>query len=442
MGADTVLSFTAGATYLPHSPRTLPATRAVLAHQRMHIGTDITGAQYAISNDERRRHLYITGATGTGKSTLLRSMMLQDLAADRPFALLDPHGDLAVSVTDNVPKDLTRRVLYFDPLDPTHAVGYNPLANVPFDRRSQVTASTVAGFHHIWYETWGPRMAYILGHAIRLLLDNNETLLSLPVLLIDDQYRRKLLERSTDPYNRAFWEREYAQYDKRFRMEAIAPIQNKIGALTGNYHVRSVLGQKGALNVSYCLNHHRYLIANLSKAMGEEPSHLLGAFITSTFAQAAMDRIAVPEEERTDFTLYVDEFQNFTTSAFETILSEARKYRLNLVLANQFPSQLPERTMQAVIGNVSTMIVFRVAHQDAKLFAEELDLANPATLASTPNYRAWVRGMQPASPVQVYTERPAPALGRFKAVQAHTRANYAVPRDLIDSRVRVLVENP
>lgn len=401
----------------------------------MEIGTTTTGVPLSLSDEQRRRHIYISGQTGTGKSTLLACMMRGDFETHRPFALLDPHGDLAVYITDSTPPSLTNDVLYLDPLDPSHIVGYNPLRHVPIGQRSQLAADILATFHARWSDSWGPRMSYILGHAIRLLLDNRTTLLSLPVLLTDDRYRVQLLRNSTDSFNRRFWEEEYARYNERFKLDAIAPIQNKAGVFTADSNLRAVIGQTGGtLNVSHLMNRRKYLVANLNKAMGDEPSGLLGSFLTTAFAHAAHERFALPEQERIDFTLYVDEFQNFATSSFASILSEARKYRLNLVLANQYLSQVPDQLRAAVFGNVSTIVAFRTGAEDAELLGKQLGLP-PTTLIDTPNYHAWVRSGAPST-ATILTTYPAPSpCGRFAAVQARTRARHAVSREMVEKRI-------
>ena len=399
----------------------------------MHIGTYSGGSALRLSNDDRQRHIYITGASGTGKTTLLARMMRADLAAGRPFAFLDPHGDEVQYIADSVPKHLTRDTLYFDPLD-DHVIGYNPMRPVPVLERSQLTDDIVATFRNRWSDSWGPRMEHILRNAIRLLLDNDGTLLEIPLVLASSRYRERLLRRSTDPFNLRFWTEEYAGYTDRFRTEVISPIENKTGTIVGDANLRTVFGQQDALNLSDLINCRKFLLCNLSKVMGAEPSALLGSFLATGFAQAAQARATVPQSERRDFTLYVDEFQNFASPAFATILSEARKYRLNLVLANQFAAQLPEEIRDAVLGNVSTMIVFRVSAKDAAVLAPELGHPNPAALAGTPNFHAIVRHGT-ATPEVVRMRDKPPPLGRLAAVRARSRATRGVPRQKIEAQI-------
>jgi len=275
--------------------------------------------------------------------------MRDDLAAGRGFALIDPHGDLAQDIAAATSQSRINDLLYFAPSDATHAVGFNPLSS-PADPAA-LTANIVAAFKHIWRDSWGPRMEYILGNAIRLLLaPTGSTLVSLPRLLVDDAYMATLLEHCDDPVINLFWRTEYARYSQKLRSEAIAPIQNKIGQLTASSTLRAIIGQRSRIDIPHIINADKILIANLSKRMGEEPSHLLGAFLVTAIAQAAEQRATIPEEKRRDLTLYVDEFQNFATDTFASILSEMRKWRLNLVVANQFMGQVPDILRQSTLG--------------------------------------------------------------------------------------------
>lgn len=406
---------------------------------RMHsLGHFHTGSSFALSDHARRLHLAIMGATGTGKSTLLSSLMRDDLLSGRGFALIDPHGDLAEAIASAVPPSRINDVIYFDPSDRTHAVGLNPLSYGTDD--AVLTANIVASFKHIWRDSWGPRMEYILGNAIRLLLSTpGSTLVSLPLLLVDDEYRETLLQQCNDPVIRLFWQTEYPGYSEKLRSEAIAPIQNKIGQLVGNPSIRAILGQKSTIDFNGLINGRKILLANLSKRIGDEPSHLLGAFLVTAIAQEAQRRSTIPEEKRQDFTLYVDEFQNFATETFASILSEMRKWRLNLVVANQFLGQVPDTLRQSVIGNAGTIAVFRVGAEDAPLLARHLDVKNPQTLTDTANFHAWVKTTSDGSPTTAALIRtPAPAAFAGSSLQAiierthnrHARLKTSVERSI------------
>lgn len=406
------------------------------------LGRIPTGEFAPLTHNDRRRHVYVIGKSGTGKSTLLFNLMLADLMLGRGFALLDPHGDLAQAVTDRAPAERINDVLYFDPADLAHPVAFNPLEGVAPDRRALVAAQCVATFKHLWSESWGPRLEYILTHAVRLLLDTpGSTLLGLPRLLTDEDYRARLMRGCRDPITRAFWETEFAAYHDRFVTEAIAPIQNKIGALLAPPVIRNILGQqRSTLNIPHLMNSGRVLIANLAKGrLGEGPSHLLGALLATSIAQAAESRADIPEDDRRDFTLYADEFQNFATDSFAAILSEARKWRLSLIVAHQFLGQLPPLLRQAVIGNAGALLAFRLGAEDAPLIADELGLANPLALTDTENFAAWIKLMYRDSPTdrhRLKTLPPFPAPdGQLPKVRARTQARHTRPRAQVEAQI-------
>jgi hypothetical protein len=274
-----------------------------------------------------------------------------------------------------------------------------------------------------------------------LLLDvPSATLLHLPLLLTDKRYRTKCIDKATDPFNAYFWREEFEKYSEKFRQEAIAPIQNKVGQFVGNPHLRAILGQPSTITPDDIMNKGKILVCNLSKRMGTEPSHLLGALLTSAFFQAAERRATIPESERRDFTLYCDEFQNFGTEAFGTILSEARKYRLSLVVANQFIGQLPESLKQAVLGNVGTLVSFRVGSEDADLLAAELDV-NRQTLIDLPNFELWMKRLADGVPTSAMHGRTSVSKvpgGRLDAVVAWTRARHSTLRAEQEERFKKL----
>jgi hypothetical protein len=411
-------------------------------HEHSVLGTLASGEGVPLTQNDRRRHLYVIGKSGTGKSTLLFNLMMSDLAAGRGFALLDPHGDLARAVADAVPASRTNDVLYFDPADLSHPIAFNPLERVAPDHRPLVAAHIVSAFKHLWGDSWGPRLEYILDNSLRLLLDTpGSTLLGLPRLLVDEKYRVRLTKTCSDPIIRAFWQREFAEYHERFLIEAISPIQNKIGALLSPPVIRNIIGQqRSTLNIPHLMNNGRVLIVNLSKGrLGEAPAHLLGAFLATAFSQAAESRADIEEENRRDFTLYADEFQNFATDSFASILSEARKWRLSLALAHQFLGQLPVLLRQAVIGNAGTLIAFRLGAEDAPLIADELGLHNHEALTDTPNFATWIKLMYGDSPTGAHYMKTLPALsttfGRLPAIQARTRARHARPRIQVENQI-------
>jgi hypothetical protein len=425
-----------------------------------------SGEPVTLTAGERRRHIEIIGKTGTGKSTLLHNLMSADLASGRGFAFIDPHGDQAAAIADATPKGRVGDVIYLDAADLSYSIGWNPLERVEPDRRAVVAAQIAQAFAGIWglstAET--PRLLYVLDKALRLLLDNpadpsaghqpGATMLKLPRLLVDQDYRDGLLKRCQDQTVRDFWQSEFAAYNPRFRQEAIAPIQNKIGQLVGNPFIRAIIGQpKSTIDIRRIMDAGKILIVNLSKGrMGAEPAHLLGALLVSAFAHAAESRADTRQRDRRDFTLYVDEFQNFATDSFADILSEARKWGLSLTLNHQFLFQLPPSLRQAVIGNVGTLIAFRIGAEDADTLAMDFSLHKPITiidpptthhcelgihtplaLMETPNFQAWIRGSAPGPPYILRTLPPEEAVGQLNAVRARTRARHARPRAQIEA---------
>jgi hypothetical protein len=413
----------------------------MLTNHQTILGTLSTGESVPLLQADRRRHVYVVGMTGTGKTGLLLNLMHADLQSGAGFCFLDPHGDASQHIASLAPAERRSDVIYLDPSDPTHTFAYNPLSGVPAAERATTAANIVSAFKNIWANTWGARLEYILGHSIRLLLDTrDQTLLGLPRLLVDDDYRHRLVVRCQDPVVRSFWLTEYAAYDSRFRNEAIAPIQNKVGAFLANPFIRSILCQNSStLKIPDVMNKGKVLIVNLSKGnLGTEPAHLLGALLITACSQAAEARRHMPEHERRDFTLYVDEFQNFATESFASILSEARKWRLSLVAANQTISQLPEGLQQSVFGNAGTLVVFRVGAHDAKRLAGELGMSSPATLTQTNNYQAWVKLMRDGAPLEprpITTLAPPPPGARLANVIAFAHASHMMPRKPVEERI-------
>lgn len=388
----------------------------------LHNNTAIT-----LDDATRRQHVALIGKTGTGKSSLLQNLILSDFERGRGLALIDPHGDLSLAVLDAVPPHRIQDVIYLDPLA-TDVLCFDPLLRVEPLRRATVAAQIVAVFKHIWIDSWGPRLEYTLTNAIRLLLDNpHATLIDLPRLLTDATFRKRLLRLCGAPHVAAFWTDEFDRYSDRLRTDAIAPIQNKVGQFALNPILRHIIGKPSTINIGAILNNRKILICNLSKAMGEEPSHLIGALVVTAFAQAAEQRASMPEHERQDFTLYVDEFQNFATTSFASILSEARKHRLNLVTANQLLGQLPEPLLNALIGNIGTLVLFRIGSMDSHVLAKEMDVSE-RTLIDLPNHQARVKLLnegRPTEPLELMTLPPNPQYsGSLPKVLSRTRARY------------------
>ena len=405
------------------------------------LGTLSTDESVPLLQSDRRRHIFLIGQTGSGKTGLLLNLMRADLQSGAGFCFLDPHGDACKAIAGMAPLSRKLDVIYLDPCDPAHVFAFNPLFGVALASKATAAANIVSAFKNIWVNSWGPRLEYILTNAIRLLLDNqNQTLLSLPRLLIDDKFRERLIENAQDPVIRSFWEHEYAAYDNRQRNEAISPIQNKIGTFLANPHIRAILCQHSStIDIAEIMNTGKVLIVNLSKGnLGTEPAHLLGSLLTTAFAQAAEARGNMLEENRRDFALYIDEFQNFSTDSFATILSESRKFRLSLCIANQHVAQLPEHLQQAVFGNVGTIVAFRTSAQDAPIIAAELGLQNHLALRETKNFSAWARIMREGTPMEprlIKMATPPPEAGRLDAVIDFTHRRYMRPRALVEDRI-------
>ena len=298
----------------------------------MQIGTLASGEELWLSPEARARHILLIGATGTGKTTLLRHLMLSDIYAGSGFALIDPHGDIATEIADSIPPELTGRAVYFDPADLSHPIGFNPVERVPVDQRPLRAAHIIATFEHRWRDSWGPRMSYILQNAVRLLLDApGVTLLGLPRLLTDEKYRATLLKSCADPVIRRYWEVEYESYDKRFETEAISPILNKIGAVLATPALRNIIGQpKSTIDIPALMDSRRMLDRQpLQRPPRRGADAPVGGISDDRDRAGGREQGINPEENRVPFTLYADEFQNFATESFASILSEARKYKLS-----------------------------------------------------------------------------------------------------------------
>lgn len=354
-------------------------------------------ARFGIKEDDRRRHIYIIGKTGMGKSTLLENLIIDDIRAGRGVAVTDPHGDLVEKILDFVPSNRINDVVYFNPADAEYPIAFNILENTNPQYKNLIAQGLVGVFKKIWADSWGPRLEYILMNSILALLENQgTTLLALPRLLVDKKFRRKIVENVKDPVVRSFWVDEYANYNEKFRSEAIAPIQNKIGQFLSSALIRNIISQpKSTIDVREIMDSKKILLMNLAKGrIGEENAALLGAMMITRLQLAAMSRVDIPEVERKDFYLYVDEFQNFATESFANILSEARKYRLNLVIAHQYMEQLGEVVKPAVLGNVGTMVIFRIGAADAEELETEFDPQyTPTDMVNLPKYHIYIKLM-------------------------------------------------
>ncbi|MFA5020872.1 MAG: type IV secretion system DNA-binding domain-containing protein [Patescibacteria group bacterium] len=341
---------------------------------------------FGIKRDDRRRHMYIIGKTGMGKTTLLENLIISDIINGEGCCYIDPHGDTAEKILDFIPPNRINDVVYMNPADTSFPIAFNIMEAVEETHKHLIASGIVSVFKKQFAESWGPRLEYILRNTIMALLDYpGSTLLGVMRILVEKDYRDKVVEKIKDPVVRSFWVNEFTKWNDRVLQEVISPIQNKVGQFLSNFLIRNIVGQvKSTIDLRDIMDNQKILILNLAKGrIGEDTMQLLGSMIVTKLYMAAMSRVEIPEEERKDFYLYVDEFQNFATDSFSNILSEARKYRLNLVVAHQYIEQLPEEVSAAVFGNVGTLICFRTGAADAERlvleftpFFEEEDLVN------------------------------------------------------------------
>jgi len=371
------------------------------------------GRLFGIKRRDRRQHSYIIGKTGVGKTALLHNLATQDIMNGEGLCVVDPHGEFVESLLQKIPSHRAKDVIYFNPADTDYPLGFNVLELPDPKYKHLVASGLMAIFTKIWSNVWSARMEYIMNNAILALLENpGSTLLGITRILVDKDFRQKIISNVKDPVVRAFWVNEYEAWRDQFRNEAIAPIQNKVGQFLSTGLIRNVVGQKkSTIDIYDIMNTRKIFLINVSKGrIGEDNSSLLGAMLITKIQLSAMERVRIPEEERADFFLYVDEFQNFATDSFASVLSEARKYRLNLIIAHQYVGQLitdvSTKVRDAVFGNVGTMVSFRVGAADAefleKEFSPEFTLED---IVNLPNYCVYLKLM-----VDGVTSRPFSAM--------------------------------
>lgn len=402
---------------------------------------------FGIKQDDRRRHVYVMGKTGMGKTNLLENMAIQDIQKGHGLCFVDPHGEVVERLLDRIPNHRVNDVIYFNPADLDYPIAFNILESVDQRYKHLVASGLMGVFTKIWAGVWSARMEYILGNTILALLDSpGNTMLGIARMLVDKQYRRKIVDHVKDPMVKSFWVNEYANYNDKFRNEAIAPIQNKVGQFLSSAIVRNIVGQtKSTIDLREVMDGKKILLANLSKGrVGEDNSALMGAMLITKLQLAAMSRVDVPEEERKDFYLYVDEFQNFATDSFATILSEARKYRLNLIMAHQYIGQLINdkntKVKDAVFGNVGTIIVFRVGAADAEDLEIEFDpVFTPGDLINLPKYHIYLKLLIDGVTSAPFSAKTLPPLfqrtNSAERVIRVSRERYAKPREQVEEKI-------
>ncbi|HQF57218.1 MAG TPA: type IV secretion system DNA-binding domain-containing protein [Candidatus Magasanikbacteria bacterium] len=399
--------------------------------------------KFGIKLDDRRRHMYVIGKTGMGKTTMMENMVLHDIYAGHGVGLVDPHGDFAEKIINYIPSSRINDVVYFNPADTDYPIGFNILEIKSEEQKHLVAAGLMAVFKKIWPDVWSSRMEYILNNTLLALLDYpGSTLLGINRLLSDKKYRQKVIRSVKDPVVKAFWQVEFASYNERYAQEAVAPIQNKIGQFLSASVIRNMVAQvKSTINIRNIMDNKKIFIMNLSKGrIGEDNSRLLGGMLITQIQLAAMERVDTPELERQDFFLYVDEFQNFATPSFVNILSEARKYRLSLIMAHQYVKQLDEVVADAVFGNVGTIVTFRIGGDDAEILEKEFSPTFLATdIVNLPKFQILLKLMingVASQPFSAITMSPIghPTESYDKVVRV-SRERYGNKRENIEDKI-------
>ncbi|MDQ5952740.1 MAG: hypothetical protein QG626_869 [Patescibacteria group bacterium] len=401
--------------------------------------------KFGIKTDDRRRHVYVVGKTGMGKTTLLENMILSDIYAGHGCCYVDPHGDTAEKLIDYIPSWRINDVVYFNPSDVEHPIGFNILEAIDPTMKHLVASALMSVFKKIWENVWSARMEYILNNTILALLDTpGSTLLGVNRMLSDKDFRLEIVKNIQDPIVKQFWVTEFAAYDAKFATEAVAPIQNKIGQFLSSSIIRNIVAQaKSSINIREMMDNQKIFIINLSKGrIGEDAMRLLGGMLITKMQVAAMERVNIPEKEREDFYMYVDEFQNFAVESFASILSEARKYRLNLIMAHQYITQLSEEVRDAVFGNVGTMITFRVGSPDAVFMENEfMPRFTPEDIINLPKAGIYLKLMIDGVASQPFSATTLPPIAQrtnsLPRVVEQSRERYAGNRGMIEERVAV-----
>lgn len=399
--------------------------------------------RFGIKLDDRRRHVYVIGKTGMGKTTLLENMILSDIYAGHGCAYIDPHGDTAEKILDFIPSWRINDVVYFNPADLDNPVGFNILETVNDEQKHLVGSGLMGVFKKIWPDVWSPRMEYILLNCVLALLDYpGATLLGINRLLVDKDYRQRVIEKIRDPIVKTFWVAEFSSWSEKYATEAIAPVQNKVGQFLSASVIRNIVAQvKSTIVPRRIMDDRKIFIVNLSKGrIGEDNMRLLGNMMIIKLQLAAMERVDIPEADRKDFFMYVDEFQNFATPSFANILSEARKYRLALILAHQYIEQLDEEVRDAIFGNVGTIITFRVGSPDALYMEKEFSpVFIPEDLASLPKFGIYLKLMVDGVSTEPFSALTLPPIAQrtnsAEKVIAVSRERYSTTRSDIQEKV-------
>ncbi|TWP20092.1 DUF87 domain-containing protein [TM7 phylum sp. oral taxon 348] len=407
--------------------------------------------QFGMLRYDRSRHVYIIGQTGAGKSGLLELFALSDIFHNQGYAIIDPHGDFAINNMKFIPPSRLKDVVYFNPADTAYPVGFNPLEVTDPNMKSNISSEVIGVLKRMFGESWGPRLEYILRYTILALLDRPEpTMLDIARMLTDKKFRKETLEYCKDTVVLQFWKQEFGQWGDKQVNEAIAPVLNKVGAFTANPVIRNIIGQpKSTFNIRKIMDEGKILVVNLSKGLiGEDNAGILGSFLVTKIQLAAMSRSDIPDvKDRRPFYLYVDEFQNFATDSFATILSEARKYGLNLTVANQYISQMTETVRGAVFGNVGTMISFRVSAEDAQILAQQFEPQfEPGDLLQMHNrhfiINMVIKGEKAPAFSATTLNLPPAGVDNSEAIIANSRQFYARNRQDVEEAIDKIIQPP
>lgn len=407
--------------------------------------------QFGIRRSDRGRHVYIIGQTGTGKSGLLELFALSDIFHNTGYAIIDPHGDFAVNNMRFIPANRVKDVVYFNPADTAFPMGFNPMEVSDPSMKNSISSEIIGVLKRMFIDSWGPRLEYILRYTILALLDYpNATMLDITRMLTDKKFREEVLTHCQDTVVLNFWRIEFASWNDKFASEAVAPVLNKVGAFVANPIIRNIIGQpKSTFNIREMMDDGKILIVNLSRGLiGEDNAAILGSFLVTKIQLAAMSRADIPNiEDRRPFYLYVDEFQNFATDSFATILSEARKYGLNLTVANQYISQMSDTVRNAVFGNVGTTVSFRVSADDAPLLVKQFEPQFEANDLLQMHTRHFVMSTlisgDKTTAFSATTLTLPPAQTDFTPqIVDNSRRNYATPREVVEEKIKDLVKPP
>ena len=404
--------------------------------------------KFGIKAKDRAKHFYVIGKTGMGKSTLLENMAVQDIQNGEGMAFIDPHGKTADLLLDYIPEHRVKDVLYFAPFDMNFPVSFNVMEDVGADKRHLVSNGLMSAFKKIWVDAWSARMEYILNNILLALLEYpDSTLIGVNRMLADKDYRNKVVANVTDTSVKAFWVDEFAKYSDKFMTEAGAAIQNKIGQFISNPLVRNLIGQpKSTFDLRTMMDEKKIIIINLSKGrVGESNANLLGSMLITKIYLSAMSRADVSEavlNKLPNFYLYVDEFQSFANESFADILSEARKYKLNLSMAHQYIEQMTEEVRAAVFGNVGTMAIFRVGATDAEYLEKEFAPQFTAEdIVNLGQYQLYLRLMIDGVGSNPFSARNLPPIAKplislKDSIVENSRATFARPREIVEAEIK------